>query len=76
MKKDVITCDDNYDILHEYVGGGAYRAIAFGTHNELAKYIKDNNIDMDTNGLTVIIAIKTNVICMVIVILIATVTIT
>lgn len=44
MKKYVITCDDNYDILHEYVGGGAYRAIAFGTHNELARYIKDNNI--------------------------------
>lgn len=48
MKKYVITCEDNYDILHEYVGGGAYRAIAFGTHNELARYIKDNNIDMDT----------------------------
>lgn len=39
MKKYLITCDDNYNILHEYVGGGAYRAIAFGTHNELASYI-------------------------------------
>lgn len=50
MKKYVITCEDTYNILHEYVGGGAYRAIAFGTHNELARYIKEHGIDMDAKA--------------------------
>lgn len=47
MKKYVITCEDEYNILHKHVSGGAYIAIAFGTHNELARYIKENNIDMN-----------------------------
>lgn len=47
MKKYVITCEDTYNTLHKNVGGCAYVAIAFGTHNELAKYIKENNIDMN-----------------------------
>lgn len=46
-KKYVITCDDDYNILHQNMGGGAYIAIAHGTHNELARYIKAHNINMD-----------------------------
>ena len=44
MKKYVITCEETYDVLHKNVGGAAYIAIAFGTHNELAKYIKENSL--------------------------------
>ena len=47
MKKYLVTCDDNYNTLHRYVGGQAYIAIAFGSHNDIARYIVDNNIDMD-----------------------------
>ncbi len=46
MKKYEITCEDTYNILHKHVGGGAYIAVFFGTHNEIAQYIKNNNIDM------------------------------
>ena len=47
MKKYVITCEDTYNILHMHISGGAYKSIAFGTHNEIARYIKQNNIDMN-----------------------------
>ena len=47
MKKYVVTCEDAYNILHMYIGGGAYKAVAFGTHNEIARYIIQNNIDMN-----------------------------
>lgn len=50
MKKYEITCEDKYNILHEYMGGGAYRAIFFGTHNEIARYIKNNGIDMSARA--------------------------
>ena len=50
MKKYEITCADGYNILNMHVGGGAYVAIAFGTHNEIARYIKNNGIDMNARA--------------------------
>lgn len=47
MKKYVITKDKDFSILHQHVSGPAYTAIAFGTHNEIAQYVKKNNLDLN-----------------------------
>lgn len=44
MKKYAVTTFGDEYAVHEHIGGGAYMAIFFGTHNEVVKFLNKKGI--------------------------------